>query len=114
MKKTIFSGLFVLTIAALAAFNVNMNIENDKTKLLSLAGIEAFAENEIDYQVPHKNNNPQKCTMYVDARGNVYADKNGAGVSASLTKVTGMQNFCEDAKWNAHGCNPYNCHQRVY
>ena len=43
MKKKIFGGIAVLAIAAIAVFNVNMNI-NREAPLLTLANIEALAE----------------------------------------------------------------------
>lgn len=45
MKKKIFGGIAVLAIAAMAAFNLNLNVENE-TSALSLANIEVLAYGE--------------------------------------------------------------------
>ncbi|MFV0420296.1 MAG: NVEALA domain-containing protein [Dysgonomonas sp.] len=47
MKKKIFGGIAVLAIAAMAAFNVNLNISDVETSALSLANVEALAS-EVD------------------------------------------------------------------
>ncbi len=44
MKKIILSGFFVLAIAALAAFNVNVSISDGQLSSLGLANVEALAE----------------------------------------------------------------------
>ena len=47
MKKKIFGGVLLLAIAAVAAFNVNFNMnENNKLSSLALANIEALASGE--------------------------------------------------------------------
>ena len=43
MKKKIVGGLLVLAIAAVAAFNLNLNSEDSGFSLLSLANVEALA-----------------------------------------------------------------------
>ena len=43
MKKKIFGGLLVLAIAAVAAFNLNLNSEDSGFSLLSLVNVEALA-----------------------------------------------------------------------
>lgn len=43
MKKKIIGGIAVLAIAAVAAFNVNMNTQETNLSLLSLANVEALA-----------------------------------------------------------------------
>ena len=48
MKKKIFGGLLVLAIAAVAAFNLNLNSEDSEFSLLSLANVEALASMEIE------------------------------------------------------------------
>jgi len=45
MKKKIFGSIAVLAIAAVAAFNLNLNMEN-KASILSLANIEVLAYGE--------------------------------------------------------------------
>jgi len=47
MKKKILYGIVVLAIAAIAAFNVNLNT-NDEMSLLTLANIEALASEGVD------------------------------------------------------------------
>ena len=46
MKK-IFIGITCLVVAAIAAFNVNLNAKGDNS-LLTLANVEALAQNEVD------------------------------------------------------------------
>lgn len=43
MKKKIFGGLFVLAIAAVAAFNMNINTQDSELSLLGLANVEVLA-----------------------------------------------------------------------
>ena len=43
MKKKIFGGLFILAIAAVAAFNVSMNMQDNQLSALALANVEALA-----------------------------------------------------------------------
>lgn len=72
MKKKIFGGLFILAIAAVAAFNINMNRQDNRQSFLSLANVEALAgesenKDENDWYVT-------KCTTTVyqyDERGRV-------------------------------------------
>ncbi len=114
MEKKTIGRIAVFAIIAVIAFNVNLGTNKNLLSNLSLADIEALA-GDIEYNVPQKNNNPTSCTLYVDASGNVYASENGAGAGVTLTKVSGMQNFCEDVKKGetVYGCDPYNCHRRV-
>jgi len=44
MKKKIFGGIAILAIAAMAAFNVTMNTQNENLSDLSLANVEALAQ----------------------------------------------------------------------
>ena len=62
MKKKIFGGLFILAIVAVAAFNINLNMDsNEELSLLNLANVEALADTETvwlagyaaDYKVIH-------------------------------------------------------------
>ena len=46
MKKRILSGVAVMAIATIAAFNLNLNVENQELSLLNLANVEALAEGE--------------------------------------------------------------------
>ncbi len=48
MKKKVIGGIAVLAIAALAAFNVNLNSQGHKLSNISLANVEALASNESD------------------------------------------------------------------
>jgi len=45
MKKKIFGSIAILAIAAVAAFNLNLNMENEASKL-SLANVEVLAYGE--------------------------------------------------------------------
>ncbi len=47
MKKKILGGIAVLAIAAIAAFNVNMNTQSSNLSDISLANVEALAQYEI-------------------------------------------------------------------
>lgn len=47
MKKKIIGGLFVLAIAAVAAFNFNMSMSENQLSALSLANVEALAYDEF-------------------------------------------------------------------
>lgn len=46
MKKKIVGGIAVLAIAAVAAFNVNLNAQEERLSNISLANLEALAQNE--------------------------------------------------------------------
>ncbi|WP_313381507.1 NVEALA domain-containing protein [Proteiniphilum saccharofermentans] len=50
MKKKIFVGIAVLAMAAIAAFNVNLNT-NSEVSLLTLANVEALAQCENKVEV---------------------------------------------------------------
>ncbi|WP_139785148.1 hypothetical protein [Parabacteroides sp. Marseille-P3160] len=43
MKKKIVGGIAVLAIAAVAAFNVNLNAQEERLSNISLANLEALA-----------------------------------------------------------------------
>jgi len=71
MKKKIFGGIAVLAIAAMAAFNVNMNTQNDNLSDLSLANVEALAQSEGGSS--SSNCCPQKdkiCSKYENGNSN--------------------------------------------
>lgn len=70
MKKIIIGGIAVLTIAAAVAFNVNLCRQDNSHSLLSLANIEALAQesSENKYSYTYWYNSP--CTVYV---GGAYA-----------------------------------------
>jgi hypothetical protein len=56
MKKKIFIGVAFLAIAAIAAFNVNLNTNtNREQSLLSLANVEALAQESPGIGTPGKN-----------------------------------------------------------
>lgn len=62
MKKKIFGGIAILTIAVLAAFNVNLDNENNDLSLLSLANVEALAsETTISHNLSCKNAGVKMC-----------------------------------------------------
>jgi hypothetical protein len=44
MKKKIFGGIAIIVIIAFATFHINLNTQNENFSLLSLANIEALAE----------------------------------------------------------------------
>jgi len=46
MKKKILGGIIFVAIMAIATFNINLNLENSKQSLLTLANIEALAQGE--------------------------------------------------------------------
>lgn len=48
MKKLLFSGIFVLAIAAISVFKIDLGSQSSKLSLLSLANIEALANDETD------------------------------------------------------------------
>lgn len=71
MKKKIFGGMIVLAIAAVAAFNVNFNLQNNQFASLTLANVEALAEEsggEKKYRYDTVFND--ECYVYV---GGAYA-----------------------------------------
>jgi hypothetical protein len=56
MKKYIISGIAVLAIAAVAAWNVSMNSQKNGLSDISLANLEALAWGEVNWLCP----NPDK------------------------------------------------------
>lgn len=87
MKKKIFGGLIVLAIAAVAAFNVNLNSEDSEDSefsLLSLANVEALAGDESG------NGNKTKlwCCGNTGVCG-IGADENGNEIFKIAGKVQG-------------------------
>lgn len=118
MKKFILSGIAVVVVAVAAMFNLS-NSSNSLLSDLALANIEALASNDIKYDVPHKNNNPTTCYLYIATDGSVYFDeeklKKTFGAKAKYETKSGIENVCEAVLEGniAYGCDPYNCHQRV-
>lgn len=51
MKKKFFGGLFILAIATVAVFNVNMHVSSDRLSLLNLANVEALASEDGDENI---------------------------------------------------------------
>lgn len=112
--KSMLKWLSVLAVLFLIALNVRMSRNEQQAILLSLSDLEKEVQAEgIDYSVPQKNNNPEPCTLYVNAEGDISTEE-GIHIGGGWKKVGGMQNFCEDPKeTEPTGCDPYNCHQRV-
>lgn len=68
MKKQVLSGFAVLVLAAVAVFNVNMSSKND-ISLLSLANIEALANNENNSEKYYTRISAD-CTITVTGKAN--------------------------------------------
>jgi len=51
MKKKFFGGIAILAIATMAAFNVNMNTQNENLSDLNLANVEALAQGEYNQKI---------------------------------------------------------------
>ena len=71
MKRTILTTLFVITIAAVAAWNVSMHQNRDKPEMsdLALANVEALALNEND---GNGDRHLLSCSQSVSSEGNEY------------------------------------------
>lgn len=109
MEKKI---LNIIVFVAIYLFVIQYSNSKKNEDILTLLDIEklGWAENvPIDYYVPDQSNNPKECTMEIWVDGSVSGSE--GSVSGHYKKVAGMKNFCKQGK---SGCNPYNCHQRVY
>jgi len=72
MKKKIFGVIAVLAIVAVAAFNVNMGVNSQKTNLSdwSLANVEALAQLTLELQQININKASAFYFPCLDSRGN--------------------------------------------
>jgi hypothetical protein len=89
MKNKILASLFVLVIAAVAAFNVNLNQPKSELSDLSLANVEALAQEARD---PKPSNNKYTARWWdcFNTKGEVIGKKKNCdtpGFSANCTKV---------------------------
>ena len=89
-KKKIFGSIAVLAIAALAAFNVNINTQEDGLSDVSLNNVEALAS-----ETP---NSDKKCSTSISSKNNKemcstrpvkYTTLIGTSYSCSSTKIGG-------------------------
>ena len=120
MKTKTFGGLFILAIAAVAAFNVSINVQNNQLSPLALANMEALAQesnnagNGNSSYYTHLLGRPKECTLYLafDANGNlVYSGeekKASGGVSWTYTSQKGIKELCPN---KGAGCTVYSCRQ---
>lgn len=71
MKKKICGGIIVLTISIITVFNVNLNMQNNNSSYLSLANVEALAqEPSTEKKYRYETWNNSDCYIYV---GGAYA-----------------------------------------
>ena len=106
-----------LIVVVFALFNVYQAKQGSYKVLLSLSDLEqeAFADPEIDYKVPGKNNNPKSCSIYIEVAAGGTVAEGAVHVGGNKYRIDGMENFCEypPKGEKATGCDPYNCHRRV-
>lgn len=76
MKKKIFGGIIVLIIAAVAAFNLNLRMQNNQLASLTLANVEALAQGSKENKYRFDTSWNEECYIYV------------GGVLAKGVKVT--------------------------
>ena len=95
MKKKIFGGLFVLAIAAVAAFNVNMNSENDQLSLLSLANVEALAEEAPRTKCPDENYVPNRFIKSEGVETATYTSNKNGEITVLGEVIGGYKKFDE-------------------
>lgn len=79
MKRKVLKGLFVLLIVLISVFNVNVNMYNDNLFAMSLANIEALAQNE-------SGNNPCKTRTTTVYGPRLYCTEAGAPYYAWISK----------------------------
>ena len=117
MRKKIFGGIAALAIAATIAFNVNLSNQGNGLSDVSLANVEALAQegDGIDYNVPDRNNDPKSCSTSIWVEAGVEYAPGKVSAKAGWVTVSGIENTCRkpDSGTVATGCDPYNCHARV-
>jgi hypothetical protein len=88
MKKKILSGIVLFAIAAVAAWNVNLNSQSDDLSGISLANVEALADDES------ASGNTVTCYSSSDAKkGSTYYDC-GSCTKQFNSKGTGSSSSC--------------------
>ncbi len=78
MKKKIFGGIAVLAIAAFAAFNMNVNTQENQASSLTLANIEALAQNESGGTIYYVNPCPKHSGNECSSRTSPYGCKSSS------------------------------------
>jgi hypothetical protein len=69
MKKKILSGLALLVIAVVAAWNVNLGTNSYDWSTVSLANMEALAEETVIVNVPCEPQTGETCIIIINASG---------------------------------------------
>jgi len=85
MKKKILGGIAVLAIAAVAAWNVNYGSKMKGMSDLSLANVEALAQEESD--TPNTSNISNKCEKKVTTDKDEYEVIDGKEYLCHITKI---------------------------
>ena len=96
MKKEILVGIAVLAIAAIAAFNVNLNTKSE-VSLLTLANVEALASESTDpcagntYHSPNEILKKETCITAGKQNGHMLSCISETGKCCDPTKQTHCQ-----------------------
>jgi hypothetical protein len=102
MKNKILIGIVVLAIAALAAFNVNMNSKSNNLSDMALANVEALADVEVLANgESNGGENPTCGPCGVGATGCTLSQDypGGLGSSKSVTCGSGYYACCAKDTW---------------
>jgi len=84
MKKTIIGSIAIIAIAAVAAFNVQLNTTDNKLSNISLANVEALANREI---IKDKEEDSKCATKYSKS-------DNGWTIFVEWACMKGMEESC--------------------
>ncbi|GAB6008827.1 NVEALA domain-containing protein [Dysgonomonas reticulitermitis] len=94
MKKKIFGSLIVIAIAAVAAFNVNMNpVQESNMSPLALANVEALAQSETNNN-PYCHNGGVGATSCAISSGITIVILGGVTKGCTVTCITGYYACC--------------------
>ncbi|MDL2241615.1 NVEALA domain-containing protein [Bacteroidales bacterium OttesenSCG-928-L03] len=96
MKKIIIGSIAIVVIAVAATFNVNVNTSKDDLSLLSLANVEALA-NELNWPWDWGNGLTK----------DEYAIINECEKEVGGMKIKGYKQDCEDG--GSENCDPVSC-----
>jgi hypothetical protein len=111
-RKMVLGGLLAIIIAAGAAWNVSLNSNvTDGNSNVTLARVEALSGEDINCNVPDKSNDPKTCTLEIYYEAGAEISPGNYAAKAGYHKVAGIKNTCRSG---SSGCDPYNCHRRVY
>ena len=104
MKNKILGGIAILAIAAVAAFNVNFNAQSGDLAVVSLADIEALAQEELTHCPNFRSQNVWIPSGWIS--GSWYTC---CGMGADIDACAFSLESSECKQWASRPSKPSNC-----